>query len=289
MCSQSSSISNPFFFHFPTAATATAAGVISSTDRDSLLEKGATPIVGTRAAGALAGAKGGGGGRGTATEGLGEWKRVQYDHHDQHQKLQKQCCVANPFRREFESQLNHSSPFPTSVALSESAFCFSFGTESAQTAASDAKLLMDSGYRSITSNSTLDEELAVAERQRRAERERRRAETKRKSNCKVPSLAPTINADNNSVPNFLRRTCSTAANGLSGLTMTNWVGGGESSRNDGGTKPPRRTKSVGVGRIPTANLYGTGWMVAAELSSSDDSPEGMEKRPTCDGDRGGRL
>jgi hypothetical protein len=49
-----------------------------------------------------------------------------------------------------------------------------------------AKILLDSGYRSTTSNSALEEELAAVERQRRAEREKRRQQQQQQQRRKPP-------------------------------------------------------------------------------------------------------
>uniref|UniRef100_A0A1I8BF01 Uncharacterized protein n=1 Tax=Meloidogyne hapla TaxID=6305 RepID=A0A1I8BF01_MELHA len=204
------------------------------------------------------------------------------------------CCAENPFTQDEGNGLFDSRISQSSSAVVDSMISEGFVVSSSSTTVPgisnvvSTKMLQDSGYRSTISNSNFEEEMAIAEKERREERERRRQRRKTGGNQQRKTkeeMTVTTNKNNNSssVPAFLRRTCSNAANGINAIKPSGWIGASimKASTSDDNVKVksiPRRTQSIGCSttQIPPTFLYSTGWMVEADLSSDDSNNEKIE-------------
>nr|CAD2163066.1 unnamed protein product [Meloidogyne enterolobii] len=179
----------------------------------------------------------------------------------------------------------------SSSAVVDSMISEGFLVSSSSTTVPTTKMLQDSGYRSTISNSNFEEEMLVIAEKERKERRRQRRKTGLSSQQKPKEegIMTVKNKDNNSssVPAFLRRTCSNAANGINAIKPSGWIGAAimRASTSDDNVKSkstPRRTQSIGsstttqILNLPPTFLYSTGWMVEADLSSDDSNNEKVQ-------------
>ncbi|KAF7635615.1 hypothetical protein Mgra_00005004 [Meloidogyne graminicola] len=230
--------------------------------------------------------------RAAVTDG-NKFKKENEEIIKQEEEESEHFFVENPFTQDDCNNGGNIEFFDSRMSQSSSAVVDSIFSEGSTVVPgiSNVKMLQDSGYRSTILNSNLEDEIAFAEKEKHEEREQRRKQRRKGHHQKIKReermTGPTNNNNKNnnssssssSVPAFLRRTCSNAANGISSIKPSEWIEAAlmKVSTSDDNVKRgksiPRRTQSIGSSILPStlppSFLYSTGWMVEADLSSDD--------------------